>query len=125
MKSTKRKGKLKDSEYLFNPESTITNVCSPWNVSVSHPIFFIYTRMCLCGIHILISAVSFVVFPVGPGGKAPACQSRRSKKTRVQSLGWEDPLEEGMATHSSILAWRIPMDRGAWDCKKLDMTETT
>ena len=32
----------------------------------------------------------------------------------VQSLGWEDPLEEGGATHSSILAWRIPMDRGAW-----------
>ena len=32
----------------------------------------------------------------------------------VQSLGWEDPLEKGMATHSSILAWRIPMDRGAW-----------
>ena len=32
----------------------------------------------------------------------------------VQSLGWEDPLEEGMATHSSILAWRIPMDKGAW-----------
>ena len=31
----------------------------------------------------------------------------------VQSLGLEDPLEEGMATHSSILAWRIPMDRGA------------
>ena len=28
--------------------------------------------------------------------------------------GLEDPLEEGMATHSSILAWRIPMDRGAW-----------
>ena len=34
--------------------------------------------------------------------------------TRVQSLGWGDPLEEGMAAHSSILAWRIPMDRGAW-----------
>ena len=32
----------------------------------------------------------------------------------VPSLGWEDPLEEGMATHSSILAWRIPMDRRAW-----------
>ena len=30
------------------------------------------------------------------------------KETRVQSLGWEDPLEKGMATHSSILAWRIP-----------------
>ena len=35
-------------------------------------------------------------------------------ETWVQSLGWEDLLEEGMATHSSILAWRILMDRGAW-----------
>ena len=35
-------------------------------------------------------------------------------ETWVQSLGWEDPLEEGMATHSSTLAWRIPMDRGTW-----------
>jgi len=35
-------------------------------------------------------------------------------ETWVQSLGWEDILEEGMATHSSILAWRIPIDRGAW-----------
>ena len=33
--------------------------------------------------------------------------------TWVQSLGWEDPLEDGMAIHSSILAWRIAMDRGA------------
>ena len=36
------------------------------------------------------------------------------QETWVQSLSWEDPLEEGMATHSGILAWRIPMDRGAW-----------
>ena len=35
-------------------------------------------------------------------------------ETWVQSLGWEDPLEEGMAIHSSNLASRIPMDRGAW-----------
>ena len=33
---------------------------------------------------------------------------------QVQSLGREDPLEEATATHFSILAWRIPMDRGAW-----------
>ena len=32
----------------------------------------------------------------------------------VRPLGWEDPLEEGMATYSSVLAWRILMDRGAW-----------
>ena len=36
------------------------------------------------------------------------------QETWVRTLGGEDPLEEGMATHSSILAWRIPMDRGAW-----------
>jgi len=34
--------------------------------------------------------------------------------TWVRSLGWEDPLEEDMAAHSSILAWRMSMDRGAW-----------
>ena len=36
------------------------------------------------------------------------------RESWVQSLEWEDPLEEGMATHSSILAWRMPMDREAW-----------
>ena len=36
------------------------------------------------------------------------------QETWVLSLSWEDPLEEGMATHSSILAWRVPMDREAW-----------
>ena len=36
------------------------------------------------------------------------------KREAVRFLGWEDSLEEGMATHPSILACRIPMDRGAW-----------
>ena len=36
------------------------------------------------------------------------------QETWVRSLGWEDPLGEDMATRSGILAWRIPMDRGAW-----------
>ena len=36
------------------------------------------------------------------------------QETWVLSLGWEGALEKGMVTHSSILAWRIPMDRGAW-----------
>ena len=36
------------------------------------------------------------------------------QETQVRSLHWEDPLEKGTATHSSILAWQIPMDRGAW-----------
>ena len=46
----------------------------------------------------------------------------------VQSLSWEDSLEESMATHSSMLACRIPMDGGAWQASlhgvaELDMTE--
>ena len=45
-------------------------------------------------------------FPGAASGKEPACQCRRHEMW-VQSLGQEDPLEEGMATHSSILAWRI------------------
>ena len=36
------------------------------------------------------------------------------QKTWVQPLGWEDSLEKGMAIYSNILAWRIPIDRGAW-----------
>ena len=36
------------------------------------------------------------------------------RETWAPFLGWENPLEEGRATHYSILAWRIPMDRGAW-----------
>ena len=42
--------------------------------------------------------------------KEPTCQCRR-QEMQVQSLAWEDPLEEGMATYSSVLAWRIPVDR--------------
>ena len=43
---------------------------------------------------------------------------------RVRSLGQEDPLEEGMTTHSSILAWRIPMDRGVWRATVYRVTQS-
>ena len=50
------------------------------------------------------------------------------QETRVQSLGRENPLEKGMATYSSILAWRIPGQRSLvgyspWGCKQSEMTE--
>ena len=54
-------------------------------------------------------------FPGGSDGK-----KKKKKKPPamqeiwVRSLGWEGSLEEGMATHSSFLAWRIPKGRGAW-----------
>ena len=46
------------------------------------------------------------------------------QETWVQSLGREDALEEGLATHSSILAWRIPMGRGAWWATVHGVTES-
>ena len=49
-------------------------------------------------------------FPGGSDGK----ESASVRETWVRCLGWEDPLEEGMANRSSILAWRIPMDKGSW-----------
>ena len=48
--------------------------------------------------------IAILGFPGGSEAKVSATM----QETQVQSLGWEDPLENGMATHSSILAWRIP-----------------
>ena len=50
------------------------------------------------------------------------------RDTHVRSMGQEDPLEKGMATHSSILAWRIPWTgepgrHGPWGCKESDTTD--
>ena len=60
-------------------------------------------RVCVC------VCVCVCGFPGGPAVRNLLAM----QETQVRSLGWEDPLEEEMATHSSILAWRIPMDRGA------------
>ena len=46
------------------------------------------------------------------------------QETRVQSLGQENPLEEGIATHSSILAWRVPVDGGAWQAAVLGVVKS-
>ena len=53
---------------------------------------------------------------------------RAMRETWVPSLGWDDALEEGMATHSSILTWTIPQIEepggySPWGCKESDMTE--
>ena len=68
--------------------------------------------------------------PGGASGKEPACQYRRREKLCVQSLGQEDPLEEGTATHSSTLGWRIPRTEEpgklqSMGCKESDTTEAT
>ena len=53
-------------------------------------------------------------FPGGASGKEHPPANAGDVRDRGSIPGSGRPLEEGMATHSSILAWRIPMDRGAW-----------
>ena len=67
-------------------------------------LFLLKVSSCVCTLF-LISPVCPIWVPKNP----PAMRD-----TWVRFLGWEDPLEEEMATHSSILAWRIPMEKGAW-----------
>ena len=79
----------------------------PWDVGMGNK----YQRsLVLFGIKYYYISVwvwsppSYLGFPSGSAVKNPPAM----KESQFESLGWEDPLEEGMATHSSTLAWRVP-----------------
>ena len=78
---------------------------TPWSSSAS--------GFCLLQLYSLLCLVAQMV------KKPPAMQ-----ETQFQSLAQEDPLEKDMATHSTILSWRIPTDRGAWQTAVLEVTES-
>ena len=69
----------------------------------------LFSALDLVGKHSLFYHLSVLAlgFPRGLAVKNPPAM-QEPQETRVQSLGWEDSLEEGMATHSGILPWRIP-----------------
>ena len=85
-------------------------------------------------VSLLYIAVCTWGFPGGASGQEHACQCRRLKscgfdpwvqkipRRRVRSMGQEDPLEEGMATHSSVLAWRIPWTEEAGGLQSTGVT---
>ena len=87
----------------------------PWLVSVSLQSL---PHLHLAGFPLCVSASHIAFLKGHPNLDFLVAQTVKNppamQETWVQSLGWEDPLEEGMATNSSILVWRIPMDRGAW-----------
>ena len=64
----------------------------------------------------------FLNVPGGSDGQESACNV--GDLGLPNPWGWEDPLKEGMATHSSILAWRIPVDKGAWQATVLGVTKS-
>ena len=69
-----------------------------------------------------------MTFPGDSAGKTVVKNPLSMQETWVRSLGWEDPLEKEMTTHSSIVAWRIPWQRclagySPWGQKELDTTE--
>ena len=91
------------------------------------PVKFLHFGMCVCvrvcvhnGSHSYLFCKSFLMSPVPVSVWRSSMVAQTAKnppamhETRVWSLGWEDPLEKGMTTHCSILACRIPTDRGAW-----------
>ena len=65
-----------------------------------------------------------VGFPAGSAVQNPSVM-QEMQETPVWSMAGEDPLEEGMATHYSILAWRLPMDRGAWWLQSMGLLSQT
>ena len=69
-----------------------------------------YGQRCCFSFHFLNRSVVAVGFPGGSAVKNPPAV----QKMHVQSLSQEGPLEKQIATHSSILSWKIPMERGAW-----------
>ena len=78
----------------------------------------------LAFIDLVILGYMMMGFPAGLVVQNPPAM----QETWVQSLGWQDPLEEGMPTHSSVLAWRIswteePGGYSPWGHKGLDLTE--
>ena len=83
--------------------------------------------LCLAGLYSNAKWQAVMSFPGGTRGKDPTCQCRR-QETQLRSLGQADPLEKEMATHSSILAWRIPWTEEPWQpmvhrITELDTTE--
>ena len=78
-------------------------------------IFFLIPQINSCWVKVKQSLFNYYYSPRETSLVAQLVKNRPAmQETWVQSLGWEDPLEDGMATHSSILAWRIPTDREAW-----------
>ena len=76
----------------------------------SHICLFFFRFFSIINYHKLLTYTIRWGFLGSSDGKESAC----NLGDPVRSLGWEDPLQKGMAAHTSMLAWRIPMDRGAW-----------
>ena len=93
-------------------ELDMTQQLNNSNIYCSYLCTFIYKHKflyeCIC-VHVYVSLYIYMYegFPGGSVVKNPPAEQER-QEMRVQSLGQEHPLEEGMATYSSILAWRIP-----------------
>ena len=81
--------------------SGVSNSATPWTVACQAPLSMEFSRQEYLGGLPFPSAGDLPDAGMEPG--SPALQ-----KTWIQSLGWKDPLEKGMSTHSSTLAWRIP-----------------
>ena len=101
----------------MNLSSTCLNLLTLQNGFADYPSFSFSVLSTCFSLYLLLGIGDVLGFPGGSGmvkmvNNPPAMQETQEMQAR--SLGWEDPLDEGMVINSSILAWKIPMDRGAW-----------
>ena len=96
---------------FFWTSLTLSNRSTDWTTNVIYNFLSQYHSY---DVGFWKSRVHVVSFPGGTSSKESACHCRRHKRDGFDPLVRKDTLEEGMTAHSSTLAWRIPMNRGAW-----------
>ena len=101
---------------LYSNHFLLDNCSFIYHISLFAAIFHLF----FCCLFVRLCVYTLLTFSWWLRGKESACQCRRC----VWSLGQEDPLEEGMATHSSPLAWKNPMDRGVWQATVHGVTKS-
>ena len=85
-----------------------TRWINKWITSVGTSLVVQWLRLCTYNVRMALALHLVAAFLLGFSGGSESKTLPTMQDPWVRSLGWEDPLEKGMATHSSILAWRIP-----------------
>ena len=107
------------SSYCCSVAKSCPTLCDPMNYSTPGFPVLHYLQECY---KLLLFSYGLSIAPLASLVAQTVKNLPAMRETWIQSLGWEDPLEEGMATHSSILAWRIPTTEEPGR-KELDMTK--
>ena len=106
------------TELPLHPGKILLTICTHESISRLYSSVYLSIFILISYCLVTIASLVYTGKQIGVSRASLVAQTVKNppamRETWVQSLDQEDPLEEEMATHSSILAWRITMDRGAW-----------